>query len=194
MTLIKCSDICLRSKWCLQDIEAAGFISPNLHKNGLLGDIMQVYSSYYSMNQALLTTHLHFYNSASYIFQEENGDYQKIKVHVGDVVEIGLVEDEIGFASVRAILKHHGNDKQDHVFIYVAWFEDVLRRDNLLSCPIYRLQKDTNDSWHRIHPISTVKSTSAVSFVHNCNSRCTVDHHETSNFEYLRNDFLFSAI
>ncbi|GBB83725.1 hypothetical protein RclHR1_01040030 [Rhizophagus clarus] len=36
MTLIRCSDIYLRSKWCLQDIEAAGFISPNLHKNGLL--------------------------------------------------------------------------------------------------------------------------------------------------------------
>ena len=94
MTLIKCSDICLRSKWCLQDIEAAGFISSNLHKNGLLGDVMQVYSSYYLMDQVLLTTHIHFYNSASYIFQEENGDYQKIKVHIGDVVEIGLVEDE----------------------------------------------------------------------------------------------------
>ena len=56
MTLIKCSDICLRSKWSLHDIEAAGFVSSDLHKNGLLGDIMQVYSSYYSMNQALLST------------------------------------------------------------------------------------------------------------------------------------------
>ena len=162
MKLVKCSDICLQSKWRLQDIEAAGFISSDLYKNGLLGDIMQVYSSYYSMEQALLSTHIHFYNSASYIFQEENGDY--IKVRVGDVVEIALVENESGFASIRAILKHHGNDEQDYVFIYVAWFEDVLRLDELLLCPIYRLQKDTNDSWYRIHPISTVKSVPEVSF------------------------------
>ena len=109
---------------------------------------MQVYSSYYSMEQALLSTHIHFYNSASYIFQEKNGDYQKIKVCVGDVVEIALVENESGFASIRAILKHHGNDKQGYVFIYVAWFEDVLRLDELLLYPIYRLQKNTNDSWY----------------------------------------------
>jgi hypothetical protein len=194
MTLIRCSDICLRSKWCLPDIEAAGFISPNLHKNGLLGDIMQVYSSYYSMDQALLSTHIHFYNSASYTIQKDKDDYQKIEVHVGDVVEIALVENASGFASVDAIIKHRGNDKQDYVFIYITWFEDISRQDELLLCPIYQLQKNTNHSWYRIHPISTVKSTSGVSFVHNCDSRCTVDHHETSNFKYIQNNFLFTAI
>ena len=70
------------------------------------------------------------------------------------------MEDESGFTRIWAIIKHHGNDEQDYVFIYVVWFEDVLRQDELLSCPIYRLQKDTNNSWHRIHPISTVKSIS----------------------------------
>ncbi len=30
------------------------------------------------------------------------------------------------------------------VFIYVAWFEDISRQDELLLSPIYRLQKDTN--------------------------------------------------
>jgi len=194
MTLIKCSDICLRSKWYLHDIEAAGFVSSDLHKNGLLGDIMQVYSSYYSMNQALLSTRIHFYSSASYTFQEESDDYQEIKVCVGDVVEIALVDEESGFASVKAIFKHHGNDEQDYVFIYIDWFEDISRQDELLSCPIYRLQKDTNHSWCRIHPISTVKHTSEVSFVHYCNSKCTANNHEPSNFEYLQNSFLFSAI
>ena len=60
MTLIKCFDICLRSKWSMQNIEVTGFISPNIHKNGLLGDIMQVYSLYYLIDQAILTTHIHF--------------------------------------------------------------------------------------------------------------------------------------
>jgi len=49
-----------------------------------------------------------------------------------------------GFARIKAIIKHHGNDEQDYVFIYVAWFEDISRQDESLLSPIYRLQKDTN--------------------------------------------------
>ncbi|CAG8766065.1 16403_t:CDS:2, partial [Funneliformis caledonium] len=131
MTLIKCSDICLRSKWNLNDIEAAGFVSSDLHKNGLLA--------------------LHLI-----LFKKK----VMIKFCVGDVVEIALVDEKSGFASVKAIFKHHGNDEQDYVFIYIDWFEDISRQDELLSCPIYRLQKDTNHSWYRIHPIYTVKHTS----------------------------------
>jgi len=36
VTFIKCSDICLQSKWNLQDIKAAGFISPDLHVNDVV--------------------------------------------------------------------------------------------------------------------------------------------------------------
>jgi len=90
-----------RSKWRLQNIETAGFVSPDLHKDCLLGDFMRVYSLYYSMDQALLSNHIHFYSSAFYTFQEENGDYQEIKVHVGDVVEISLVNNESGFAKIK---------------------------------------------------------------------------------------------
>ena len=65
-----------------------------------------------------MSTHIHFYNFASYIFQDENGDNRKIKVHVGDIVEIALVEHESGYARIEAIFKHRENDGQDHVFIY----------------------------------------------------------------------------
>ena len=34
--------------------------------------------------------------------------------------EIALVENESGYARIEAIFKHHGNDEQDHVFIYVV--------------------------------------------------------------------------
>ena len=131
----------LNMKWSLQDIKAVRFISPNLHKNGLLSDIMQVYSSYYSMEQALLSTHVHFYNSASYTYQKNNDDYQKMEIRVDDVAKIALIGDESGFAKVNAILKHRENDKQDYIFIYVAWFKDISRKNELLLCPIYQLQK-----------------------------------------------------
>ena len=113
------------------------------------------------LNEALLSTRVYFYGSASYTFQEENENYWEIKVYVGDTVEC---------------------------------FEDTLRKNELLLCSIYQLQKDTNHSWYRIHPISTVKHTSEASFVHYCNSKCTANNHEPANFEYLQNSFLFSAI
>ncbi|CAB4376558.1 unnamed protein product [Rhizophagus irregularis] len=73
---------------------------------------MQVYSSYCSILQALLLTHIHFYSSASYTFQEEIG--------------IALVEDKSGFAGIIEIVKLHGNDGQDYIFTYCL-FEDVSR-------------------------------------------------------------------
>ncbi|CAB4381549.1 unnamed protein product [Rhizophagus irregularis] len=77
---------------------------------------------------------------------------------------------------------------------HVECFEVTLRENELLLCSIYQLQKDTNHSWYRIHPLSIVKSTSEVSFVHHCNSRCTTKNYEPSNYEYLQNNFVFTAI
>ena len=86
------------------------------------------------------------------------------------MVEIALVDNESGFANIKAILKHHGNDEQDYVFIYVAWFEDLSRQDELISCPIYQLQKDSSHTYYCIHPISTVKPKLEVLFVHHYDS------------------------
>ena len=66
----------------------------------------------------LLSTQIHFYGFTSYIFQGEYGDYQEVKVCV-DMVEISMVDNESGFASVKAILKHHGNDEQ-RLRIYIC--------------------------------------------------------------------------
>ncbi|CAB4425196.1 unnamed protein product [Rhizophagus irregularis] len=77
------------------------------------------------LQQALLSIHTHFYNSASYTFQEENSDYQKINVCVGEVVGIASVKVE-SFAGVKAILKLPWNDGQDYIFTYYP-FEDVSR-------------------------------------------------------------------
>ncbi|POG66240.1 hypothetical protein GLOIN_2v1880014 [Rhizophagus irregularis DAOM 181602=DAOM 197198] len=83
------------------------------------------------MEQALLSIHIHFYNSASYTFQEENGDYQKINVCIGNVVGIASVKVE-SFADVKAILKLPWNDGQDYIFTYYL-FEDVSSTINELD-------------------------------------------------------------
>jgi hypothetical protein len=60
--------------WNKDKIKSAGFISTNLEKNGLLESIMRVYSSYFSLEQALLKTKVNYYQSVSYFIVEPNGE------------------------------------------------------------------------------------------------------------------------
>ncbi|CAG8676168.1 23204_t:CDS:2, partial [Gigaspora margarita] len=53
ITSFNCSEIKLRSRCDKKKIENTGFISDNLEINGLLENIMHVYSSYFSVEQAL---------------------------------------------------------------------------------------------------------------------------------------------
>jgi len=80
------------------------------------------------------------------------------------------------------------------VFIYLDWLEDLKKWDNLLGCPIYRLQHIHNNSWDRIHPISIVSQSPNVPFIHNCKTGCSLQQHDITNHEYIRNDFFFMAI
>ena len=138
---LNCSEIKLRSKWNKHKIESTGFISNNLDTNGLLESIMQVYSSYFSLEQALLKTKVSYYQSASYSITEPNGDYQYIKLCVGEAVKTTMSTDgQSAFGIVKGIIEHTWNDNQVYMFIYLDWLEDLKKCESLLGCPIYRLQ------------------------------------------------------
>src|ERR1700722_14641172 len=157
LTHSNCSEIKLGSKWDKCKIESAGFISNNLEANGLLESIMRAYSSYFSLEQALLKTKVTYYQNASYSIVESNGDYQYIKLCVGEAVETTMSTDGLpAFGIIKGIIEHTWNDGQVYVFIYLDWLEDLKKHDNLLGCPIYRLQHACNNSWDRLHPISIV--------------------------------------
>src|ERR1044071_3838181 len=93
LTHSNCTEIKLGSMWNKHKIESAGFISTNLETNGLLKSIMRVYSSYFSLEQALLKTKISYYQIVSYSIVEPNGDYQYVKLRVGEVVETTLSTD-----------------------------------------------------------------------------------------------------
>ncbi|CAG8558976.1 22228_t:CDS:2 [Gigaspora rosea] len=71
-----CSEIKLGSKWGKQEIENARFVSDDLEANGLLVSIMNVYSSYFSIEQAILNTKIRYYQNASYSIVESIGDFK----------------------------------------------------------------------------------------------------------------------
>lgn len=112
--------------WNKHKIESAGFISTNLETNGLLKSIMRVYSSYFSLEQALLKTKISYYQIVSYSIVEPNGDYQYVKLRVGEVVETTLSTDgQSAFGIIKGIIEHTWNDGQAYVFIYLDWLEDL---------------------------------------------------------------------
>jgi len=49
---------------------------------------MRVYSSYLTFEQALLNTKVSYYQNVSYSIVESNGDYQYVKLCVGEAVQL----------------------------------------------------------------------------------------------------------
>ena len=155
---------------------------------------MRAYSSYFSLEQALLKTKVSYYQNVSYSIVEPNGDYQYVKLCVGEAIETTLSTDgQPAFGIIKGIIEHIWNDGQAYVFIYLDWLEDLKKCDNLLGCPIYRLQHACNNSWDRIHPISIVSQSLKVPFIHYCKTRCSSQQHDITNREYIQNDFFFTA-
>jgi hypothetical protein len=99
---------------------------------------MRVYSSYFSIEQALLKTNIRFFQNISYSIVESNGNYQYIKFCIGEAVETTLSDNEQpAFGIVKAIIEHTWNNNQVYIFIYLEWLEYLNKFDDLLGCPIY---------------------------------------------------------
>ncbi|CAG8850535.1 42728_t:CDS:2, partial [Gigaspora margarita] len=176
---LNCSEIKLSSKWSKSEIEDAGFISTNLKANQLLESILKAYSSYFSFEQALLKTKISYHQNVSYFITEPNGDHQYVKFSVGEIVEATLPnKQQSEFSIIKGIIKHIWNDDQIYVFIYLNWLKDLRKYDDLLQCPIYRLQHSHNNFQDEIHPISIVSRSSDVPFIHNCKARCSPQQHD----------------
>ena len=81
---------------------------------------MRVYSSYFSIEQALLKTNIRFFQNISYSIVESNGNYQYIKFCIGEAVETTLSDNEQpAFGIVKAIIEHTWNNNQVYIFIYL---------------------------------------------------------------------------
>ena len=68
---------------------------------------MRVYSSYFSLEQALLKTKVSYYQNVSYSIVEPNGDYQYVKLCIGKAIETILSTDEQpAFGIVKGIIEY----------------------------------------------------------------------------------------
>ncbi|KAF0461082.1 Serine/threonine protein kinase [Gigaspora margarita] len=89
------------------EIEDAGFISADLRTNGLLESVMETYSSYFSLEQAILRTNISYHQNVSYIITEPNGNYHYVKFSIGEIVEATLSEkQQSDFGIIKGIIKY----------------------------------------------------------------------------------------
>jgi hypothetical protein len=167
----------------------------------MVSDISWTYNNYLGQQAAVAHYNIDFYQYLSFtILDNEDMIIIKddIKLQVGDVVEVegkeddDDVENEKWFARIQAIIVYQSNDNNYHVFLLFEWFE-LIGFDQIMQCDRYLLQ-GYRDSWKRIHPISIVNSHQRIHFVHDCGTSCTVEIHDINNRNYLKNDFLFTAV
>jgi len=141
----------------------------------------ELYLSYTDMgyNEALIDKKVKWYELASYIFKEDNGNTSKVYLHLNDFVTIQEEQYKESYAIVKGIFKHVGNDKNNYAFIVVDWFEKVNQEHSILKCPYYHLQ---TKNWRRVFPINLLQSVQKVHFV------------RYDNTKWIKNNFYFTAI
>ena len=154
-------------------------------------DLALSYDSF-GHNASLINRTCNFYENISYIQVE---DYSEIKcyLHKNDAITIQANGYDKGYAIIKAIFKHKGNDGNYYPFIYIDWFEDINRKHAKVNCPQFILRCN-DDSRRKIFPLMVVDGIQKTHFIHDCDARCQHNNHNLANNHYLKNDFLFKII
>ncbi|CAG8757900.1 12476_t:CDS:2 [Gigaspora margarita] len=153
----------------IEEIENARFISDDLEANRLLASIMNIYSLYFSIEQAILNMKIRYYQNASYSIVKSNSDFQDVRFCVSEAVETTLSNDgQPVFRVVKGIIEYKWNDNQVYMFIYLEWLKFLNKFDDLLGCPIYHLQRACKNDFDRIYLISIVSKSPNTLFIHIC--------------------------
>ena len=148
----------------------------------------------FGYNSALINTAISFYEGITYLAEDDHGVFNKCVLHLGDVVIINVNEEGENYAIVRAIFRHKGNNGYFYAFIAIDWFEKTGQTNNMLECPIYKIQSTKNRNWRRIYPLMIIDQVAKVNFIYNCLAKKCINGHDLSNTSYLKNNYFFTAI
>ena len=98
-----------------------------------------------------------------------------------------------GLCSVKAIVLHKYNNDTFYPFFVFDWFSSTRSRHNILQCIIY-LAQGQNDRWQHIYPLTFVDHIPRVHFLHVCSHFCTVEQHDITKRQYMKNEFYYNAV
>ncbi|CAB4428340.1 unnamed protein product [Rhizophagus irregularis] len=159
--------------------------------NPFFQDLYKVYRDQLGSKAALLNKNLEFYGSIAYTVLRNPPI--RIKLCVGDVVEIEEESEGIAYARIKLIIRHKANNGHYYAFFAFEWFEVTNITDPILGCPLYKIQEPEQMRWFQIFTIDFVNHVPCVHFIHNCTNTCNSEHDE-ANRNYILNRFYYNPV
>jgi hypothetical protein len=185
-------DITLSNRWNINYIKSIPGLTKKLNiDNPFFRDLYIAYSNHLGSKSALLNKDLEFYNSIAYTVLRDHPI--RIKLHVGDVVEIEEESEGTAYARIKSIIRHKANNGHYYAFFVFEWFEATNIIDTVLECPLYNIQRSGESRWFQIFTIDFINRVPHVHFIHNCTNTCNIEHDKT-NRSYILNKFYYNAL
>ncbi|CAG8705218.1 2315_t:CDS:2 [Rhizophagus irregularis] len=162
-------DISLNSRWSAKKVNDRGLSKKLDYKHPFFQDISVSYREHFNSKEAILNRKLEFYNSISYTILKDGQDPIRLKIHIGDIVELPEESEGIAYAKATNIM------------------------DSVLECPFYNIQKPEESRWFQNFPITFIDRNPCVFFIHNCGNTCNTEHDE-ENRSYILNRYYYNAV
>ncbi|CAG8439542.1 10828_t:CDS:2, partial [Scutellospora calospora] len=118
-------------------------IPSQINSSEFKSELMLSYQDF-EQNAALINKSISFYQNVTYLIENEYRIIEKCSLSLGDIVTIEEEEEEESFAMIKTIFRHKSNDRHFYTFIMIDWFENTNQINNLLECPIYKIQSTNN--------------------------------------------------
>ncbi|EXX53839.1 hypothetical protein GLOIN_2v1880882 [Rhizophagus irregularis DAOM 181602=DAOM 197198] len=186
-------DISLNSRWSAKKVNDRKLSKKLDYKHPFFQDISVSYREHFNSKEAILNRKLEFYNSISYTVLKDGQDPIRLKIHIGDIVELPEESEGIAYAKVKSIFRYQANNGQYYAFFFFDWFQATNIMDSVLECPFYNIQKPEESRWFQIFPITFIDRNPCVFFIHNCGNTCNTEHDE-ENRSYILNRYYYNAV
>ena len=187
-------DISLYNQWDAKKVKSKG-LSKKLDENHpFFRDLYRAYADYLYSSAAIMNKKIEFYSSITFTVLKSDQEPIRLKIRVGDIVELNEESEGIAYAKVNSIIRHQANNSQYYAFFLFDWFQATDYIDTVSECLLYDIQKPEELQWYRIFPINFIDHMSYVHFVHNCINTCSNIGHDETNRSYILNEFYYKAI
>ncbi|CAG8815702.1 1448_t:CDS:2, partial [Cetraspora pellucida] len=130
-------NIALKEQWSTKKLMSIGLSNTLSGNHSLFQDLFESYKRHLGLRSALLHKKLKFYNYITYTILNSK-DSIRLKLHIGDIVELAENSEGIIYARIRAIFMHQANDGLNYAFFQFEKFQELNLLDPVLECPFYK--------------------------------------------------------
>ena len=80
---------------------------------------------------------IEFYSSIAYTVLKSNQEPIRLKLRIGDIVELNEESEGIAYARINSIIQHQANNGHYYAFFLFDWFQVTDYIDTVSECLLY---------------------------------------------------------